>query len=194
MLVDINFPTEPLHPVLAALSGARTGVIGGPHQIRRARGVYEIGHFNFGMELGLKGHEESYPSLQVVDSLDHLHLVKTDDKGNIYVDVHDSGLQHAQLIRAVDYIGCYGVCDHWEQVTAVCAQLQDSCPDPYVMSVTKIEKRNEESPGGWRWHRWGEYIGVQDPQCKYIADEPHIDVVYCYHVYAIPGRLHHLVR
>ena len=33
---------------------------------------------------------------------------------------------------------------------------------------------------GWRWHKWGPYIGTQDPQCEYLADEPEIKEVFVY--------------
>jgi hypothetical protein len=39
--------------------------------------------------------------------------------------------------------------------------------------------------GGWRWHKWGPYIGTQEPKCEYIHDEPEIEEVFTYHVYEL---------
>ena len=30
---------------------------------------------------------------------------------------------------------------------------------------------------GWRWHKWGEYIGKHTPQYEYLSDEKGIDYV-----------------
>jgi hypothetical protein len=44
-------------------------------------------------------------------------------------------------------------------------------------------KANQPKEDGWRWRKWGQYIGALEPTCEYIADEPHIDKVYVYHIY-----------
>ena len=31
--------------------------------------------------------------------------------------------------------------------------------------------------GGWRWHKWGEYIGKHNPQYEYLDHESGIDYV-----------------
>jgi len=48
-----------------------------------------------------------------------------------------------------------------------------------------IRKDLEPTDGGWRWHKWGEYIGTQNPQMEYIHDEPEIEKVYVYHIYEL---------
>lgn len=78
----------------------------------------------------------------------------------------------------------YGVCDDYRQVLALFPELQSS-ERKFVMSITEIRKDKEHSPGGWRWHKWGRYIGTQCPQAEYIADEPTIEKVYVYHVYEL---------
>lgn len=37
--------------------------------------------------------------------------------------------------------------------------------------------------GGWRWEKWGPYIGTQRSVADYLHDEPDIDYVYTFHVY-----------
>lgn len=79
-------------------------------------------------------------------------------------------------------IGPYGVCDTVEQVLEKCPELEAS-NRKFVITVTPIIKSKQPPEGGWRWHKWGEYIGTQDPQCEYIYDEPHIERVLCFHIY-----------
>ena len=91
--------------------------------------------------------------------------------------------------RDVDgYLGCYGVCDNWEQLLAACPNLDDGFETPYCVSLTPIHKADCDEFDGWRWHKWGEYIGVQTPSCEYLFDEPVIELVYCYHIYQIPAK------
>ena len=54
---------------------------------------------------------------------------------------------------------------------------------PFVVGFTKVVKAEEPWDGGWRWHKWGEYIGDKTPECEYIVDEgPDITEVYCYSI------------
>lgn len=80
------------------------------------------------------------------------------------------------------YRGPYGVCDSLEQLLEKYPELE---ADGRKFLVTLHEvKRSEQSPtGGWRWHKWGEYIGTQEPQCEYLYDEPKIESVFVYHIY-----------
>lgn len=80
--------------------------------------------------------------------------------------------------------GSYGVCDGAENALDVLKVLQDPARQ-FVLVLTKVtrDKENAGLGGGWRWHKWGEYIGRQQPTTEYLDDEPEIDSVYCYHVY-----------
>ena len=79
-------------------------------------------------------------------------------------------------------VGPYGVCDSVEQLLAACPELEDRGRE-FVVTVTPVCKDDEPDYGGWRWHKWGKYIGTQNPQCEYIRDEPSIDEVLCFHIY-----------
>ena len=61
--------------------------------------------------------------------------------------------------------------------------------NPIVISVTEMRKDEQPEDGGWRWHKWGEYIGKQEPKCEYLYDEPNIDSVYVFHIYAVRPKL-----
>lgn len=79
-------------------------------------------------------------------------------------------------------VGPYGVCDSYEQLLAKEPLLLES-ERKFVVTVSAIRRADQPDWGGWRWHKWGEYIGTQDPQHEYLYHEPHIDLVYCYHIY-----------
>lgn len=81
--------------------------------------------------------------------------------------------------------GCYGVCDSPTQFMAhAIGQWLAASDRKFVVSFTCIRKAEQPEDGGWRWHKWGEYIGEKDPQYEYLYDEcPEITEVYVYHVY-----------
>ena len=79
-------------------------------------------------------------------------------------------------------VGAYGVCDSVEQLLSACPELEAPGRE-FVVTVTTIRKEDQPDSGGWRWHKWGEYIGTQNPQREYIRDEPIISKVLCFHIY-----------
>lgn len=84
--------------------------------------------------------------------------------------------------------GAYGVVDSPEQFMAKLGRFLLKSPRRFVVSFVEI-RRDEQSPeGGWRWHKWGDYIGDQKPTREYLYDEKDIDVVWTYHVYELQPR------
>lgn len=82
--------------------------------------------------------------------------------------------------------GSYGVCDNIEQVKEKYGKWLNSPNIKFCVSFTKVEKSKQSESGGWRWHKWGEYIGTKTPQFEYLYDEgDDITEVYCYHIYNI---------
>ena len=79
----------------------------------------------------------------------------------------------------------YGVCDNYEQVLEKYKYILNDTNKNYVVGLSTVKRENQSSEGGWRWHKWGEYIGNQNPQHEYLYDDTHIDKVYCYHIYEI---------
>lgn len=141
MLVDITRLVD--KQVLHVLSESRGGSV---EIVRHMKGVYEIGHFSFGIMLGdlLK---EEYPE--------------------------DIGVH------------CCGVSDNVDQVLTMSnIQLGKRL---LVVSFTKVEKSKQPPTGGWRWHKWGPYIGKQEITSEYLYHEKEIDMVYVYHVFEVDG-------
>ncbi len=79
----------------------------------------------------------------------------------------------------------YGVCDNHEQILNHYPELQGCTDRNFVVLMTPIIKAEEPDKEGWRWHKWGVYIGDYEPQCEYIHDEPEIEKVYVYHIYEV---------
>ena len=80
---------------------------------------------------------------------------------------------------------CYGVCDSPDQFLAKLPESVKVSPKQYVVSMVRLLKSEQSPSGGWRWHKWGPYIGEQQPTCEYLADEPLIEEVWTYHIYQV---------
>ena len=79
----------------------------------------------------------------------------------------------------------YGVCDSPEQFMTVFGKLLEASPRKICVSFTQIRKSEQPARDGWRWHKWGEYIGTKKPKHEYLADEKDIDDVYVYQAFLI---------
>ncbi len=165
MLVDVvpdntDSLSNAVVSVIAELNGNMSGYR------RLYRGVYEIGHFSFDHILGRNAIKDHYPEFEPA-----LH------KGRKYPrSPHNPD---AGLIR----LGSYGVCDSVDQLLETYSF--DNDPRKLVISLTKVSKANQSPDGGWRWHKWGEYIGTFTPCCEYLYDEVGIEEVYVYHIYEL---------
>jgi hypothetical protein len=77
----------------------------------------------------------------------------------------------------------YGVCDNPEQILAkFYSDLMDPARE-FIIVLVEVKRADQEPQGGWRWHKWGEYIGTQNPQNEYLYDDTHIDSVLTYSIY-----------
>lgn len=68
----------------------------------------------------------------------------------------------------------YGIVDNATQILDN-AELPENC----VVLMTPQFNYHDGS-GGWRWHKWGPYYGVQKPECEYLSDEKNIEMVYTF--------------
>lgn len=90
-----------------------------------------------------------------------------------------------------DELGAYGVCDSPEQFMKKVGEIVEKDPRRLVVSFVEVRKADQPSDGGWRWHKWGEYIGEQNRKgFEYLYDEPEVEVVFCYHILHLvsPGK------
>lgn len=77
----------------------------------------------------------------------------------------------------------YGVVDSPAQFCEMFAAAIDTAPGNFYVTLTEVRRKDEPKSGGWRYHKWGEYYGTQEPQCEYLYDDLHIDSVWCFHVH-----------
>ena len=75
-----------------------------------------------------------------------------------------------------------GVADNIEQVKKKYKKLIAKKRNRYVIGFEILRKKHAEK-NGWRWHKWGRYIGKQKPQCEYLYDEPIIEEIIIYDIY-----------
>lgn len=70
-------------------------------------------------------------------------------------------------------IGSYGVADNIDQIKEYYKKQIEDPNNKYFISITPIFQEPEHAGegGGWRWHKWGPYIGNLNPQCEYLDDE-----------------------
>lgn len=88
------------------------------------------------------------------------------------------------------YINRYGVADTIEQIKEYYKTQIADTKNKYVISVTPVfqDPENKYKGGGWRWHKWGEYIGTLDSQCEYLDDEDFgsdFKYVICFQLYKV---------
>lgn len=86
--------------------------------------------------------------------------------------------------------GCdfYGVADSPEQAFAHAEKHLGAREEKFCVFVTHIAKdpSNAGRGGGWRWHKWGPYIGTSNPTTEYLDDEAEFnDGVYVFHIYQL---------
>jgi hypothetical protein len=79
-------------------------------------------------------------------------------------------------------IPTHGVADSIEQFVEKYDKLLEDSPHEYVVGFQTVRKNEQSSTGGWRWHKWGEYIGVHKITTEYLYDEPVVEEVVCFSV------------
>lgn len=58
----------------------------------------------------------------------------------------------------------------------------------YLIGFTPIFNHHNGASGGWRWHKWGRYLGKHTPQCEYLDEEKNIDYVLIWHLYPLKKK------
>lgn len=81
----------------------------------------------------------------------------------------------------------YGVADNASQIVDRYNELCEKYPEymdkhSFVILMHPIFR---DADTGWRWHKWGRYIGKFPKQCEYLCHERGIDMVYAFHIYEV---------
>jgi len=79
---------------------------------------------------------------------------------------------------------CYGVCDSATQFRVCWLPLLLQSNRKFLVVLGHLHKIDEPVQGGWRWHKWGPYIGTKQPRHEYLYDEgPEITRVCLFQIY-----------
>jgi len=81
----------------------------------------------------------------------------------------------------------YGVCDDYHQILDRDERVKHlkEIPEEFIIVLCEIRKDSQPEEGGWRWCKWGEYIGDHKPTTEYLYDEEEISSVFVYNVYRV---------
>lgn len=91
----------------------------------------------------------------------------------------------------IEGVPTYGVCDTPKQFAEKFGDLVKADPRNCCVFFTHVEKdpTNRGQGGGWRWHKWGEYVGEGTPEHEYLDDEEGFEGgVYVFHVHDIDWK------
>lgn len=169
-----------------------------PQPVRLAQGIYQVSHwnpeyfFNERLDDGLMRLVHAAPK-------DDPHL-SDEEKRVIRQAFWDNWrAEHNREIEALDalyrekynrewtfedVLPRYGIVDTPQQILELFPHIAD---DDVRRVVTCVEIRREHEPSsdGWRYHKWGEYYGNQNPEHEYLYHDTHIDAVWTFHIYEV---------
>lgn len=190
MLVDVTIKPKPSAPMLTEEEIDTVWMYA-----RHSKGVFLFGHWSPTVVIKEKILSE-YPefSRDGICFVERLLKQKSDDRYLLdqYATLQRCPEDSHRLYRFENWrkdefndvrtLNAYGVCDGPEQLLS----LYNFEADPRRLFISMVPlRKKDQSPGGWRWHKWGPYVGKQDPQCEYLMNEPVIEEVYTYHVYEL---------
>lgn len=172
-LVDIAVPTKPISATARLIWEWE----GGKPAERIAEGVYLVGGHNFNHILDEYGIIKSeYPFDEWSAWREVMDMPRDSEE--------DLERNREAVARVAAMPKDYGVCDDWTQIIERWPEILTD-PRRLIITVTEVRRDEQPSDGGWRWHKWGEYIGTHEPQYEYLYDEEDIDRVFCFHIHEV---------
>lgn len=58
----------------------------------------------------------------------------------------------------------------------------------YMLECHPVFNHHDGTSNGWRWHKWGPYLGKHTPKCEYLDEEKNIDYVLLWHLYPLKKK------
>jgi hypothetical protein len=105
------------------------------------------------------------------------HIVKRLGIGQYEIDGFNSDIllydeNNYDLVEGLP-IESEGVCDSPEQLMELAGEAIQNDKRSLAVFFTYVSKDpfNRGMGGGWRWHKWGEYVGKGTPTTEYLDDE-----------------------
>ena len=83
------------------------------------------------------------------------------------------------------WVSLHGVADTSDQIRGHFRDQIEDTEATYIIGATPVirDVSNKGKGGGWRWHKWGTYIGTHTPTTEYLDDEPDIESVIVFSLY-----------
>lgn len=111
------------------------------------------------------------------------------EKG-IYRNNFDFNFSEDDCTEDLEHTSDYGVADNITQIKKHFKKYINDKNEKYIIAINPIFQHKEHAGegDGWRWHKWGPYIGKLNPQCEYLDDEEFGDdfqYVLCFDIYKI---------
>ena len=86
-------------------------------------------------------------------------------------------------------VSSYMVCDDIEQALEYWKFAVEHPTNEFLISMMPVRKKDQPERDGWRWHKWGPYIGTQNPKHEYLYDESdEINLVFCAMIYLVESK------
>lgn len=86
------------------------------------------------------------------------------------------------------WFSSFGVVDHWSQLPLAAL---DADPRNLLVYLGWHRRADQSPQGGWRWHKWGPYLGVHAPESstdyEYLHDATDVVEVWSYCVVEVRG-------
>jgi hypothetical protein len=81
--------------------------------------------------------------------------------------------QSYELFSPNHHKNSYGVADSIEQIKEYYKEEIENVERKFFIECTPVfqDLENKGKGGGWRWCKWGTYIGKLDSKCEYLDDE-----------------------
>ena len=106
---------------------------------------------------------------------------QTADMVNLLTKQNAVDLFARENYESGDICYSYGLCDNASQVIRYYNELkaEGKLRGNHIITINPMGK------GGWRWHKWGDYIGEFDHKCEYFCDEKGIKNVWHFQIIRI---------
>lgn len=108
---------------------------------------------------------------------------------NFHIDLEDMSTHI--LVESYPNLGStepYFVTDNLDTIQKYYDEQINDPEHEYVISVTEVKKQDQPEDDGWRYHKWGQFIGDVEPDSEYIYDSNVHDVAYCVHIYEVKKK------
>lgn len=136
--------------------------------------------------------------IERINSIAEVHKIKYTPQSDlcfilengIYLDNIAFNFSKEEFLEDIEDVYIYGVADNIAQIKEYAKEYINDLNKKYIISMTPVfqDKGNKGQYDGWRWHKWGPYIGELNPQCEYLDDEdfgPDFKCVLIFNLYEI---------